>query len=203
MFTKLLKDFEYEIMKNLNIFLIISILLKQQFQFCEGFKSTRIYQQPNEYFGLYDYFQRRFENLQNNKLNPLSVGSYKRSLNGEYIPLYDEFRRRLDNFNAAFLVEMDLSNYENKKPFHNPITNSQLKTNTFGDLGQNQPLNTNFPKLFSTNKSANKKMGNQFKKAHKQKMKSKHSKKGKNNFLYDMRRLKMAKENQNYHDASK
>lgn len=171
-----------------NIFLIISLLLNQHVQFCEGFKSAGIYPQPNEYFGLYDYFQRRFENLQNNKLNPLSVGSYKRSLNGEYIPLYDEFRRRLDNFNAAFLVEMDLSNNENKIPFHNAVSNSQLKSHKFGNLGQIQPLDSNFPKLFSTNKNANKKLGNQFKKTHKQKIKSKHSKKGKNNFLYDIRR---------------
>lgn len=184
-------------MKNLNIFLIISLLLKQQVQFCEGFKSTRIYPQPNEYFGLYDYFQRRFENLQNNKLNPLSVGSYKRSLNGEYVPLYDEFRRRLDNFNAAFLVEMDLSNYGNKKPFQNSISNSQFESHKFGDLGQNQPFQSSFPKVFSANKNVNRKTGNQFKKAHKQKMKTKHLKKGKNNFLYDIRRLKTAKENQN------
>lgn len=181
-------------MKNIVTYLIISLLFKQKVQLCKGYKNAVIFPQPHQYFGLYDYFQKRFENLQNNNLNPLRIDHYKRSLNGEYVALYDEFKRRLDNFNAAFLVAMEIPNCEVKKPFLNVISNNQLKSHTFENRGKNEPLQK---------KIAHKKPGMHFKTRHKQKNKAKISKIGKNNFRHDTRRFKLTKGNQNVRDALK
>lgn len=58
---------------------------------------------------LYDYFYKRFENLQNNFEENFSHQDYmqKRTINGKYAPLYDEFKKRLDNFKSVLLLDKD------------------------------------------------------------------------------------------------